>query len=121
MSQKRSATKRQARVAPRVTRDDTVLVISGNERGRTGRVLAVFPGREKALVEGINLIKRHSRPTPTNPQGGIVEREAPIHLSNLLLVCDKCGRGTRIGHRFHEDGSKARYCKHCGEEIPRKA
>ncbi len=103
----------------KVVKDDTVLVISGVYRGKTGKVLKVFPKTNRVIVEGVNLIKRHTRPTQQLPQGGIVEKEAPIHISNVKVVCPKCGRPTRVGIRILEDKSKVRYCKHpdCGEII----
>lgn len=101
----------------RLVKGDTVLVVAGNDRGKTGKVLAVFPDKERVLVEGVNFIKRHTRPSQQNPQGGIVEREAPIHASNAMLYCDKCGRGTRVGHRELSDGTRVRACAHCGEVI----
>lgn len=101
----------------RLVKGDTVLVVSGNDRGKTGEVLAIFPDKDRVLVEGVNFIKRHTRPSQQNPQGGIVEREAPIHVSNAMLYCGKCGRGTRIRHRTLSDDSKVRVCAHCGEVI----
>lgn len=101
----------------RLVKGDTVLVVSGNDRGKTGRVLAVFPDKDRVLIEGVNFIKKHTRPSQANPQGGIQEREAPIHSSNAMLYCDKCGRGTRVGHRSLSDGTKVRVCAHCDEVI----
>jgi len=99
-----------------VRRDDLVMVIAGKDRGKTGKVLRVLPKRQRVVVEGVNLVKRHLRPS-LRSQGGIVEREAPIHVSNVMLVCTKCGRPTRVGRRFLEDGRKVRVCKKCGEVI----
>jgi large subunit ribosomal protein L24 len=93
----------------------TVRVISGNHKGQEGKVLFVFPKRQRVIVEGINFIKRHTRPTQDNPQGGIVEKEAPIHISNLMVVHG--GQPTRVGHKFLEDGTKVRISKRTGEEI----
>ncbi|MDX1623742.1 MAG: 50S ribosomal protein L24 [Gemmatimonadota bacterium] len=101
----------------RLVKGDTVLVIAGNDRGKTGKVLAVFPKEDRVLVEGVNFIKRHTRPTQQNPQGGIMEREAPIHESNAMLYCSKCGRGTRVSHDTLGDGTRVRVCVHCGEVI----
>ncbi len=103
----------------KVVKNDTVIVLSGNDRGKTGKVLKVFPGENRAVVEGVNLIKKHSRPTQQLPQGGIIEKEAPIDLSNLKVICPKCNKPTRIGVRILEDNSKVRYCKNqdCGEII----
>ncbi len=103
----------------KVVKNDTVKVISGNYRGKVGKVLKVFPKKQRIIVEGVNLRKHHERPSQSLPQGGIVEKEAPIHISNVKVVCPKCGRPTRVGIRILEDKSKVRYCKHqdCGEII----
>ncbi len=103
----------------KVVKNDTVKVISGNYRGKTGKVLKVFPKTNRIIVEGVNLRKHHERPSQALPQGGIIEKEAPIHISNVKVVCPKCGRPTRVGIRVLEDNSKVRYCKHqdCGEII----
>ena len=103
----------------KIVKSDTVLVLTGNDRGKTGKILKVFPDKKQAVVEGVNLIKRHSRPTKDLPQGGIVEKEGPIQMSNLKVVCPKCNKPTRIGIRILEDKSKVRFCKNveCGEMI----
>lgn len=103
----------------KIVKSDTVVVLSGNDRGKTGKVLKVFPDKNQAVVEGVNMIKKHSRPTQQLPQGGIIEKEGPINVSNLKVVCPKCNRPTRVGARILEDKSKVRYCKHpdCGEII----
>jgi len=103
----------------KIVKNDSVVVLTGNDRGKTGKILKVFPDKNQAVVEGVNLMKRHSRPTRDLPQGGIVEKEGPIQISNLKVVCPKCNRPTRIGIRILEDKSKVRYCKHadCGEMI----
>ncbi|RMG85642.1 MAG: 50S ribosomal protein L24 [Candidatus Dadabacteria bacterium] len=98
----------------KIKRDDMVEVIAGNERGKRGKVLRVLRERDRALVERVNLVKRHMKPNATS-QGGILEKEAPIHLSNLALVCEKCDRPVRVGFRVLEDGRKVRACKRCGE------
>jgi len=102
----------------KVRKNDQVLVIAGNYRGKRGKVLRVFPKKERIIVEGVNFIKRHTRPTQKNPKGGIVEKEAPIHISNVMVICRRCDTPTRVGIKILEDGSKARICKHCGEIIP---
>jgi large subunit ribosomal protein L24 len=104
----------------RIKKNDTVMVIAG--KGRTqksniARVLKVFPEQGRILVEGINLVKRHSRPTRRNPKGGVVEKEGSIHISDVMLYCSKCSSPTRVGYRLLEDGSKVRVCKKCGEII----
>ena len=104
-----------------IAKNDTVLVICGNEKGKTGKVLRVYPEDERVTVENVNFIKRHTRPTQANPQGGIVEREAPLHVSNVLLFCEKCNRGTRVRHQALSDerASQVRLCARCGEVIAR--
>ena len=104
----------------KVKKNDTVLVIGGNDRGKKGKVLKVFPKVDKVIVEGVNLIKKHSRPTQQMPQGGIIQKEAPIHISNVKVVAPKTNIPTRLGIKVLKDGSKVRYAKHedCGgEEI----
>lgn len=100
-----------------VRRDDTVMVIAGKERGKTGKVLKVLGKKDRAVVEKINMIKRHVRPGPYSRQGGIVEKEGPVHLSNLMVICSKCTDPTRVGRKTLEDGKRVRYCKKCGEII----
>jgi large subunit ribosomal protein L24 len=97
-----------------IRRNDTVLVTVGKDRGKRGRVLKVLPTRNRVIIEGVNLIKRHTRPNPrANIKGGIVEREASLHASNVQLVCPECGAQTRIGHKVLEDGRKVRICRKC--------
>ncbi|OGF97052.1 MAG: 50S ribosomal protein L24 [Candidatus Glassbacteria bacterium RBG_16_58_8] len=104
-----------------ITKNDIVLVISGDDRGKTGKVLRIFQERNRITVENVNFVKRHSRPTTTNPQGGIVQREAPIPISNVMLYCSKCNRGTRVRRKILADErrTKARICARCGEIISR--
>ena len=83
----------------------------------TGKVLKVFPAKQRAIVEGVRFIKRHTKPTQTNQQGGIIEKEAPINMTNLMVYCDKCSRGVKIGSKLLDDGSRVRVCKKCGEMI----
>jgi large subunit ribosomal protein L24 len=103
-----------------IRKDDLVQVIAGKEKGKTGKVLRVHFKRDRVLVEKVNFIKRHSRPTARTRQGGIITKEAPIHVSNVLLVCPKCNQGRRMGKKVLEDGKKALVCKACGELIERK-
>ena len=100
-----------------VKRDDKVMVIAGKEKGKIGKVLRVFPEKQRVIVEKVNMVKRHVHPGPTTGQGGIIEKEAPIHVSNVMIMCDKCMRPVRVGRKFLEDGRKVRYCKRCGEII----
>jgi len=101
----------------KVVKNDTVLVISGNYRGKKGKVLKVFPKEQRVIVEGVNFIKRHTRPTQKNQQGGILEREAPVHISNLMVVCPKCDVPSRIGRKVLENGKRVRVCASCGEML----
>lgn len=102
-------------MARKIKRGDTVLVISGKSKGLTGKVLKVFPKKERAIVEGVNLVKKHEKKGPEGP-GRIVEKEAPIHISNLKLICPKCGQPTRVGFTFVND-EKKRMCKKCRQPI----
>lgn len=101
----------------RIKKGDRVLVLSGKHKDKKGRILVVMPRQERVIVEGVNIIKKHQKPSRKYPQGGIIEKEAPIHISKVLLICPKCDRATRIGTRFLEDGRKLRICKKCGEVI----
>lgn len=101
-----------------VKKNDQVKVLAGKDQGKTGRVLRVFPGRNRAIVENVNTIRRHTRPNPQrNIQGGIVEREAPIHLSNLMVICPECSGPSRVGFQELSDGKKVRVCKACNGTI----
>ena len=102
----------------KIKRNDTVKVLAGKDRGKTGRVLSVFPADNRILVEGINFVKRHTRQTKQNQKAGILQKESPIAASNLMLVCKHCGRPTRIKMKIMKDGaSKARVCGKCGEVL----
>ena len=102
-----------------IDKNDTVEVIAGDDKGKRGKVLKTFPERNRVIVENVNFIKRHTRPTQKNPKGGILEKEAPIHVSNVMIVCPKCGEPTRVAHRGLADGSKERVCVSCDEMILR--
>jgi large subunit ribosomal protein L24 len=102
-----------------IRKNDLVQVISGKEKGKTGKVLKVLPKKNRVIVEKVNFVKRHSRPSARTKQGGIIEKEAPIHVSNLLIVCPKCNQGVRTGKRLLEDGKKSLVCKKCGELMER--
>ncbi|HOV87347.1 MAG TPA: 50S ribosomal protein L24 [Syntrophobacteraceae bacterium] len=101
----------------RIKKNDMVMVIAGKEKGKTGKVLRVIPKKDRVIVEKLNMVKRHMKPGPQSRQGGILEREAPIHISNLKLICSKCTDPTRVGYRTLEDDRKVRYCKKCSEVI----
>jgi len=101
-----------------VKKDDTVLILSGNGRGKRGRVLKVFPDKNRLIVEGVSFIKRHTRPSPKNQSGGIIEKEAPINASTVMVICSKCGEPTRVKRReIREEGRQhyTRACVKCGE------
>jgi large subunit ribosomal protein L24 len=100
-----------------IKKNDTVLVVTGKEKGKKGRVISVEPKKDKILIERINIIKRHMKPSKKYSQGGIIEKEAPLHISNVMLVCSKCGKPTRIGNTVLSDGKKTRICKKCKEVI----
>ena len=101
-------------LATPIRKNDTVLVITGKDRGKRGRVLKLLPDKNRLIVEGVNLIKRHTRPNPAkNIKGGIVEREASLHASNAQLVCPECGAQTRVGRKVLGDGRKVRVCRKC--------
>ena len=104
----------------RLRRNDQVEVISGKDAGKRGKVLQIVAEKNRVLVQGVNFIKRHTRPNPQrNIKGGIAEREAPIHVSNLMVVCGECGKRTRIGSSRLEDGRKARICRKCKGALDR--
>ncbi len=99
----------------KIKKGDSVQIISGNDAGKTGRVIKVFPSKEKIIVEGLNMVKKHARPTQENPQGGIMEKEAAIHVSNVMLALGN--QPTRIGFRILDDGKKVKFSKKSGEVI----
>ena len=100
-----------------IKKGDTVYVLSGEDRGKTGRVLKVEVSKERAIVEGINIVTKATKPSAKHPQGGLVKMEAPVHISNLSLLDPKSGKPTRIGRRRNEEGKLVRYAKKSGEEI----
>ena len=102
-------------------KDDQVEVIAGKDKGRVGKVLLVLRDKDKVVVERINMTKRHTKPQEMNQQGQIVEKEAPIHVSNLQLICPECTKTGRIGKKVLDDDTKVRYCKSCGESIESKS
>lgn len=102
-------------------KNDQVEVIAGKDKGRVGKILRLELDKNKAVVERINMIKRHKKPTQMNQQGQIIEVEAPIHISNLLLICPECTKTGRIGKKFLADGTKVRFCKSCGGTIESKS
>ena len=103
-----------SRLQTPIRRNDTVIVTTGKDRGKKGRVIKVVTEKNRLIVEGVNLIKRHTRPNPAkNVKGGIVSREASLHASNVQLVCPECSKMTRVGHRILNDGRKVRICRKC--------
>ena len=100
-----------------IKKGDTVVVITGNDKGQKGRVLEVIRKTDRAIVEGVNMMKKHTKPNAETPQGGIIEKEAPVHISNLMLVDPKSGEATRIGRKLNDDGKLVRISKKSGEEI----
>jgi large subunit ribosomal protein L24 len=100
-----------------IKKEDTVQVMTGSEKGKKGRVLAVLPAKQKVLIERIRMIKRHMKPSKQYQQGGIIEKEAPMHISNVMIVCPKCEKPTRIGALLLENGKKVRVCKKCKEVM----
>ena len=100
-----------------IRKNDTVLVIAGKDKGKKGKVRFAYPKQERVLVEGVNFIKKHSRARGAARQAGIIEREATIPVSNVMLLCNKCNHPARVGFRFLTDGRKVRFCRACGEVI----
>ena len=100
----------------KIKKGDTVYVNAGNDKGKTGKVLSVIPAKDRAIVEGINLVSKHTKPNAKQPQGGIIKQESGIHISNLQLIDPQSGKPTRVGHKV-VDGKKIRYAKKSGEEI----
>jgi len=100
-----------------IRKNDNVLVMAGKDKGKKGKVRFAYPKKNQVMVEGINLIKMHSRARAQVRQAGIIEREAPISVSNVMIVCTRCNKPVRIGHRRLEDGRKVRFCRSCGEAI----
>jgi large subunit ribosomal protein L24 len=106
------------RIRIQIRKNDQVKVIAGKDLNKTGRVLRVLRDKGRVVVEGVSFLKRHTRPNPQKQiKGGIVEREAPIHISNVMIVCGACGKATRIGHNLLADGKKVRICRSCNSSL----
>lgn len=103
--------------AMKIKKGDTVVIIAGKDRGKRGKVLRVVPKTGKVIVEGLNIVKKHQRPTQEAPQGGVVETSAPIDRSNVQVVCGSCRKPTRVGVKVADDGERTRICKKCGAEL----
>jgi large subunit ribosomal protein L24 len=109
-----------SKLATPIRRNDNVVVITGKDRGKRGRVLKVEPAKNRLVVEGVNFIKRHTKPNPQRQiKGGVVEREASLHASNVQLVCPECGKPTRLGRKILGDGRKVRVCRKCEGVVDR--
>jgi large subunit ribosomal protein L24 len=100
-----------------VKKNDLVMVIAGKDKGKSGKVLSVLSKKNRVIVEKVNFIKRHTRPSAKQRQGGIIEREGPINISNVMLICTKCNKPSRVGKKYLEDDKKVRVCKKCGEIL----
>ncbi len=100
-----------------IKKGDTAIVLTGKNKGKQGRVLSVLPKKQRVIIEGLNIIKKHMKPNKQYTQGGIIEKEAPIHLSNVMLVCPKCNKPTRIANAILDNDKKQRKCKKCNEII----
>ena len=100
-----------------VRKGDLVKVMAGRDKGKEGHIILSIPKENRVVVEKVNLVKRHQRPSAANPDGGIITKEAPIHVSNVMNVCTSCKRTTRIAHKFLDSGKKVRTCKHCGATL----
>ena len=101
----------------KIRKGDTVVIIAGKDKGKKGKVRRAWPDEEKVIVDGLNMIKRHSRARRAARQAGIIDLESPIHVSNVMLVCEKCGKPTRVNFGFLDDGKKVRICNSCQEMI----
>jgi large subunit ribosomal protein L24 len=109
-----------ARTRMTLRKNDTVVVIAGRDAGKRGKILRVIPEKNRVIVQGVSFIKRHTRPNPQKGiKGGIAEREAPIHASNVMIVCGECGKRTRVGSKRLEDGRKVRVCRKCRGVLDR--
>lgn len=100
-----------------IKKGDTVMVITGKDTGRKGKVLRVIPDANRVVVEGINRVKKHQKPSRSLPQGGILKVESPLNASNVMLLCNKCNKPTRVGKNILDNGDKVRVCKQCGEVL----
>jgi large subunit ribosomal protein L24 len=101
----------------KIKKDDTVLVVTGKDKGKKGKVRFAYPDDNKIMVEGVNMVKKHTKAKAQVRQAGIIEREAPISVSDVMLLCSKCNKPARVGYRILQDGRKARFCRACGEVV----
>lgn len=100
-----------------VKKGDLVKVLAGRDKGKEGTIIQSLPKEDRVVVEKVNLVKRHQKPNADYPEGGIITKEAPIHVSNVMLICKSCKKPTRTGHKFEDNGKKVRVCKHCGATL----
>lgn len=100
-----------------IRKNDSVMVIAGKEKGKTGKVLRVLKAKDAVVIERLNIVKRHTKPRGPQQTGGIVEKEAAIHASNIMIMCDKCNAPARVGHKLLGDGKKIRICRNCKEAL----
>ena len=101
----------------KIRKDDNVKVIAGNSKGKTGKVLKVIPDKNRVIVEGANMVKKHQKPDRNNQQGGIIEKEAAIHISNVMIVCSNCKKAVRVSRKRNEDGTTERICRSCNKAV----
>jgi large subunit ribosomal protein L24 len=101
----------------KIRKGDRVVVLTGKDRGKDGTVTFPFPAEGRVIVDGVNIAKKHQKPTRSTQQGGIIDKEMPIPVANVAIVCGSCGRPTRVGHRFDPDGTKVRVCRKCGGDL----
>jgi len=101
----------------RIHKGDTVVVLSGKDKGKKAEVVRAIPERSRVILEGVNVAKRHQKPTRATQQGGIIDKFMPVHVSTVALVCKSCDKPTRAGYKFEDDGEKVRVCKKCGSEL----
>jgi large subunit ribosomal protein L24 len=106
-----------AKIKLRLRKGDRVVVLSGKDVGKEGEITRVLPERGRAIVDGVNVAKKHQKPTSATTQGGIIDKDMPIQISNLALLCPSCNKATRVGYRLDPDGTKHRACKKCGKDI----
>jgi large subunit ribosomal protein L24 len=101
----------------KIRKGDRVRVLTGKDRGKESTVSFAFPAEERVIVDGVNIAKKHQKPTRSTQQGGIIDKEMPIPVANVAIICGSCGKRTRVGHRFEPDGTKVRICRKCGGDL----
>ena len=101
----------------RIHKGDTVVVLQGKDRGKKAEVVRAIPDREKLIIEGVNVAKRHAKPTRATQQGGVIDKFMPVHVSTVALICKACDKPSRVGYRIEDDGEKVRVCKKCGADL----